>query len=62
MLMELPDVKKNARTQTEGLNLRELTGLDKTLQNIRGELLNNLAKLTDIDKDITKERHKLEDL
>ena len=59
-LMELPDVK-NARTQTEGLTLRELTGLDKALQSIRGELTNNLAKLTDIDKDIAKENRKLQE-
>ena len=57
-LMDLPDVK-NAQTQTEGLNLRELQGLDKALQSIRGELVNNLAKLTDIDKDIAKEKRKL---
>ena len=56
--MDLPDVK-NTHTQTEGLNLRELQGLDKTLQSIRGELVNNLAKLTDIDKDIAKEKRKL---
>ena len=52
--LELPDVA-NKRTQTEGLTLRELRGLDKALQSIRGELTNNLAKLTDIDKDIAKE-------
>ena len=56
--MDLPDVK-NTHTQTEGLNLRELQGLDKALQSIRGELVNNLAKLTDIDKDIAKEKRKL---
>ena len=59
-LMELPDIE-NARTQTEGLTLRELTGLDKALQSIRGELKNNLAKLTDIDKDIAKENRKLQE-
>ena len=57
-LMDLPDVK-NTQTQTEGLNLRELQGLDKVLQSIRGELFNNLAKMTDIDKDIAKEKRKL---
>ena len=56
---ELPEVK-NARTQTEGLTIRELRGLDKTLQTIPGELTNNLAKLTDIDKDIAKEKQKLQ--
>ena len=29
------------------------------LQRTRGELVNHLAKLTDIDKDITKEKRKL---
>ena len=58
--LELPDVA-NKRTQTEGLTLRELQGLDKALQSIRGELTNNLAKLTDIDKDIAKEKRKLQE-
>ena len=58
--LELPDIA-NKRTQTEGLTLRELQGLDKALQSIRGELTNNLAKLTDIDKDIAKEKRKLQE-
>ena len=58
--LKLPDVA-NKRTQTEGLTLRELQGLDKALQSIRGELTNNLAKLTDIDKDIAKEKRKLQE-
>ena len=58
--LELPDVA-NKHTQTEGLTLRELQGLDKALQSIRGELTNNLAKLTDIDKDIAKEKRKLQE-
>ena len=39
-------------TQTEGLTLWELQGLDKALQRTRGELTNNLAKLTKLDKNI----------
>ena len=58
--LELPDVA-NKHTQTEGLTFRELQGLDKTLQSIRGELLNNLPKLTDIAKDIAKEKRKLQE-
>ena len=58
--LDLPDVANN-HTQTEGLTLRELQGLDKALQNIRGELTNNLAKLNDIDKDIAKEKRKLQE-
>ena len=58
--LKLPDVA-NKHTQTEGLTFRELQGLDKALQSTRGELTNNLAKLTDIDKDIAKEKHKLQE-
>ena len=58
--LELPDVS-NAQTQTEGLTCRELQGLDKTLQTVRGELTNNLAKLTYIDKDIAREKQKLQE-
>jgi hypothetical protein len=43
------------------LNLRELRGLDRALQTIRGELVNNLAKLSDLDNHITLEKQKLED-
>ena len=58
--LELPDVA-NKHTQTEGLAFRELEGLDKALQSTRGELTNNLAKLTDIDQDIAKEKRKLQE-
>ena len=58
--MELPDVK-NAQTQTEGLTLRELQGLDKALQRTRGELTNNLSKLTELDKDIARQKQMLQE-
>ena len=45
----------------EQLPLRELRGLDKALQTIRGELVNNLAKLTELDNHITREQNKLDD-
>ena len=48
-------------TQTEGLTLRELQGLDKALQCTRGELTNNLAKLTELDKDIARKKQKLQE-
>ena len=48
-------------TQTEGLTLRELQGLDKTLQRTRGELTNYLSKLTELDKDITRQKQKLQE-
>ena len=47
-------------TQTEGLTLRELQGLDKALQRTRGELTNNLSKLTELDKDIARQKQKLQ--
>ena len=48
-------------TQTEGLTLRELQGLDKALQHPRGELTDNLSKLTELDKEITRQKHKLQE-
>ena len=48
-------------TQTEGLTLRELQGLDKALQRTRGELTNNLTKLTELDKDNTRQKQKLQE-
>ena len=59
-VLELPDVE-NKRTQTEGLTLRESQGLDKALQTTRGELVNNLAKLTELDKDIARNERKLQE-
>ena len=41
------------------LNIRELRGLDKVMQSIRGELVNNLAKLSNIDEQILRETEKL---
>ena len=45
----------------EQLPLRELRGLNKALQTIRGELVNNLAKLTELDNHITREQNKLDE-
>jgi hypothetical protein len=41
------------------LQLRELRGLDRAMQTTRGELTNNLAKLTQLDSDIGREQTKL---
>ena len=43
------------------LTLREIRGLDKALQTIRGELTNNLAKLTELDDHIALEKRKLDE-
>ena len=42
-------------------DLRELRGLDKALQTIRGEHTNNLAKLTKLDDHIALEKRKLDE-
>ena len=47
------------QTQTEGLTFRELAGLDQALQRTRGELVNNLGKLTQLDEDILMENQNL---
>ena len=41
------------------LPLREIYGLNKALQSIRGELTNNIAKLGELDDHIQRERDKL---
>ena len=41
------------------LNPRELRGLDKAMQTIRGELTNNLAKLSELNDHIATEKGKL---
>jgi hypothetical protein len=41
------------------LNLSELLGLDKTIQTIRGEIINNLDKLSELDDHIALEKREL---
>ena len=43
------------------MRFRELQGLDKAMRTQRGELVNNLARLSEIDKHISKEQRKLEE-
>ena len=42
--------------------LTYLLGIDKALQSIQGELLNNTSKLTEIDKGIKRDTKKLEEV
>ena len=37
-------------------------GIDKALQGVQGELLNNTSKLTEIDKRIKRDTKKLEEV
>ena len=44
------------------LEMREFLGIDKALQSIHGELLNNTSKLTEINKRIEGDTKKLEEV
>ena len=56
-----PHVEDQNQIQQLGWNIRELRGLDQALQRVRGELTNNLAKLTELDEHIEREKEKLAD-
>ena len=55
-------VKTQEASQNTDLDLREFLGIDKAIQNIQGELLNNTSKLTEIDKRIKRDTKKLEEV
>ena len=57
-LAEEIHVKTQEASQQTTLNMREFLVIDKALQSIQGELLNNTAKLTEIDKRIKKDTKK----
>ena len=60
-VMETMGTASSEADEPEQLPLRELRGLNKALQTNRGELVNNLAKLTELDNHITREQNKLND-
>ena len=43
-------VKTREASQNTNFDMREFLGIDKALQSIQGELLNNTSKLTEINK------------
>ena len=43
------------------LDMREFLGINKALQDINGEFLNNMSKLTEIEKRIQRDTKKLEE-
>ena len=55
-------VKTREVSQKTDLDMREFLGIDKALQSIQGELLNNMSKLTEINKRIQKDTKKLEEV
>ena len=52
-------VKAREASQNTDLDMREFLGIDKALQSIQGELLNNTSKLTEINKRIKRNTKKL---
>ena len=58
----LMETGAEASTQTGGLTLRELEGLDKELRTISGSLRSAIAKSIAIQVDIDRENRKLEEM
>ena len=62
-LRDLPKAAKETEATVqelaERLPMRELVGLNEALQRTRGELVNNLAKLTALDDRVAMEKRKL---
>ena len=60
--MSLTEIGVEASTQTGGITLRELEGLDKELRTISGSLRSAIAKSIAKQVDIDKENRKLEEM
>ena len=58
----LTEISVEASTQTGGLTLRELEGLDRELRTISGSLRSAIAKAVAKQVDIDKENRKLEEM
>ena len=61
-LVEDIHVKTREASQNTDLDMREFLGIDKALQSIQGQLLNNTSKLTEINKRIKRDTKKLEEV
>ena len=59
-LSEEIHVKTREASQNTNLDMREFLGINKALQSIQGELLNNTSKLTEINKSIKRDIKKLQ--
>ena len=57
-LVEDIHVKTQEASQNTDLDMREFLGIDKALQSIQGEFLNNASKLTEINKCIKRDTKK----
>ena len=61
-LVEDIHVKTREASQNTDLDVQEFLGIDKALQSIQGELLNNTSKLTEINKSIERDTKKLQEV
>ena len=61
-LVEDIHVKTREASQNTDLDMRELLGVDKALQSIQGELLNNISKLTDLNERIKRDSKKFKEV
>ena len=61
-LVEDIHVQTREASQNTDLHMREFLGIDKALQSIQGELLNNTSKLTEINKRIKRDTKTLEEV
>ena len=55
-------IKTRETSQNTNLDIREIVGIDKALQSINGELRNNTAKLSELDKQIKRDTAKLKEI
>ena len=55
-------VKTREASQNTDFEMQEFFGIDKALQSMQRELLNNTSKLTEIDKRIKRDTKKLEEV
>ena len=55
-------VKTREANQNIDLDMREFLGIDKALQSIQGELVNNTLKLTETNKRIERDTKNLEEV
>ena len=61
-LVEDVHVKTRQASQNTTLDMREFLGIDRALQSIQGQLLNNTSKLTEINKHIERDTKKLKEV
>ena len=61
-LVEDIHVKTRETSQNTDIDMQEFLGVDKALQSMQGELLNNTSKLTKINKRIKRDTKMLEEV